>query len=168
MLYKNHRLFITNDKKRKNYDNVREGANTVECPSFRLMEGINYITFTALENYQGRLFYATKEEIMQYRKPKNNISRTGRSYAVYAPPISALHEIPIESINLDEFKEEEYDKKTTSQLVKDTVADFKEIIETLKENGKDITKLPLNAGLREQVEEVEEAEQQVNEAELQM
>ena len=75
MLYKNHRLFITNDKKRKNYDNVREGANTVECPSFRLMEGINYITFTALENYQGRLFYATKEEIMQHRKPKDNMIR---------------------------------------------------------------------------------------------
>lgn len=149
MLYKNHRLFITNDKKRKNYDNVREGANTVECPSFRLMEGINYIAFTALENYQGRLFYATKEEIMQHRKPKDNISRTGRRYAVYAPPISALHEIPIENINLDEFTEEEYDKKTTSQLVKDTVNDFKEIIEILKQNGKDITKLPLNAGLRE-------------------
>ena len=60
-----------------------------------------------------------------------------------------MHEIPIENINLEEFTEEEYDKKTTSQLVKDTVNDFKEIIEILKQNGKDITKLPLNAGLRE-------------------
>lgn len=155
MLYKNHRLFITNDKKRKNYTASREGANTVECPSFRIMEGINYITFTALENYQGRLFYATKEEIMQYRKPVDNVSRNGRRYAVYAPPISALHEIPIEDIDLDRFEEEEYDKKTTSQLVKDTVNDFKEIINKLKENGKDITVLPLNAGLREAEAEAE-------------
>lgn len=69
MLYNGRRLFITNDKKRKNYRNSDIGANTVECPEFRLAEGINYITFVGLEGYQGRLFYATKDEIIQYKNP---------------------------------------------------------------------------------------------------
>ena len=144
MLYNGRRLFITNDKKRKNYNGVNVGANTVECPEFRLSEGINYITFVGLEGYQGRLFYATKDEIEQFKKPKQNRTKTGYFYTVYAPPINSLHEIPISQIDLEAFTEEEYDKKTRSQLVKETVHEFKNIINQLKENGKDISKLPLN------------------------
>lgn len=157
MLYNGRRLFITNDKKRKNYSGIPVGANTVECPAFRLNEGINYITFVGLENYQGRLFYATKEEIMQFRKPVPNINRFGHRYAVYAPPINALHEIDINDIDLDAFEDEEYDKKTSSKLVKATINEFKNIISALKKNGKDITKLPLNAGLREADKEDKDA-----------
>lgn len=149
MLYNGRRLFITNDKKRKNYSGTPVGANTVECPAFRLDEGVNYITFVGLENYQGRLFYATKEEIMQFRKPADNINRFGHKYAVYAPPISALHEININDIDLDAFEEEDYDRKTSSELVRSTICEFKNIISVLRRNGKDITKLPLNAGLRQ-------------------
>ena len=106
MLYNGRRLFITNDKKRKNYRNSDIGANTVECPEFRLAEGINYITFVGLEGYQGRLFYATKDEIIQYKKPRQNKTKYGFLYSVYAPPINSLHEIPIEQIDLDAFTHE--------------------------------------------------------------
>lgn len=145
MLYNGRRLFITNDKKRKNYRNSDVGANTVECPEFRLSEGINYITFVGLEGYQGRLFYATKDEIAQFRKPKQNRTKYGYMYSVYAPPIESLHEIPIEQIDLDAFTEEEYDEKTKSDLVKETVNEFKKILNELRKNGKDISKLPLNS-----------------------
>lgn len=60
------------------------------------------------------------------------------------PPINSLHEIPIEQIDLDAFIEEDYDEKTKSELVKETVNEFKKILNELRKNGKDISKLPLN------------------------
>ena len=67
----------------------------------------------------------------------------------------------LREVALQAFTEEEYDKKTRSQLVKETVHEFKNIIEQLKENGKDISKLPLNCLENLISENIEKEEEEI-------